>query len=66
MEKELVKLLDEWTAHINKLNSLQGYDLEMYNLLHTERIENDLASRLGIILKISRLKAIRILRNEKR
>ena len=66
MEKELIKILDEWTAHINKLNSLQGYDLEIYNILHTERIENDLASRLSIILKISRLKAIRILRNEKR
>ena len=66
MEKELVKILDEWTTHINKLNSLQGYDLEMYDLLHTNRIENDLASRLSIILKISRLKAIRILRNEKR
>lgn len=66
MEKELIKILDEWTAHINKLNSLQGYDLEMYDLLHTERIENDIASRLSIILKISKLKAIRILRNEKR
>lgn len=66
MEKELIKILDEWTDHINKLNSLQGYDLEMYDILHTERIENDLASRLSIILKISRLKAIRILRNEKR
>ena len=66
MEKELIKILDEWTTHINKLNSLQGYDLEMYDLLHTNRIENDLASRLSIILKISRLKAIRILRNEKR
>ena len=66
MEKELMKILDEWATHINKLNSLQGYDLEMYELLHTERIENDLASRLSIILKISKLKAIRILRNEKR
>ena len=66
MEKELMKILDEWATHINKLNSLQGYDLEMYDILHTERIENDLATRLSIILKISRLKAIRILRNEKR
>lgn len=66
MEKELIKILDEWASHINKLNSLQGYDLEMYDILHTERIENDIASRLSIILKISKLKAIRILRNEKR
>lgn len=66
MEKEFVKILDEWATHIDKLNSLQGYNLEMYDLLHTNRIENDLASRLSIILKISRLKAIRILRNEKR
>ena len=66
MEKELMKILDEWATHINKLNSLQGYDLEMYDILHTERIENDLATRLSIILKISRLKAIKILRNEKR
>ena len=66
MEKELMKILDEWATHINKLNSLQGYDLEMYDILHTERIENDLATRLSIILKISKLKAIRILRNEKR
>lgn len=66
MEKELVKILDEWNNHKRKLNSLQGYDLQMYDVLHTDRIENELATRLSIILKISRLKAIRILRNDKR
>lgn len=66
MEKELVKILDEWSEHKRKLNSLQGYDLQMYDVLHTDRIENELACRLSIILKISKLKAIKILRNDKR